>query len=230
MLNNLAQAERCVHCGFRLRAAAPAGSSTVADRPTDDLEIALEDDASLFEGERLLRQVVTRVPPRMWLWLTLLAGSHLLGFPAALSFIAAMLNALFFLSVVWQVDCYEEEPWRLVEQTFFWGAVPAIILAVIGEALLHGPERFLLGSAHARWFEVGFVAPIVEELCKGAVLVILFRRHREEFDGMLDGLLYGALVGLGFSMTENIRYYLRAEPGHLNAVIVARGWLFGMNG
>ena len=224
-LNNLAQAHQCVHCGFQLRDAAP---DTVAERPPHDVAADLVGDACLFGGERLLRQGVTQVPPRIWLWLSLLAGSHLLGYPVALAFLAAILNAFLFLSIVWQVDCYEEEPWRLVEKTFFWGALPAIILAVIGEKLLHGPERFLVGSAHAKWFAVGFVAPVVEELCKGVVLVTLFRRHREEFDGMLDGLLYGALVGLGFSMTENITYYLAAKPGHLGAVITARGLLFGM--
>ena len=200
-----------------------------ADNGTEDVEGELEDDASLSAGERILRKALTQVAPRLWLWLSLLAGSHLLGFPVALAFIAAMLDALFFLSVVWQVDYYEEEPWRLVERTFFWGALPAIMLAVIGEVLFHGPARFLVGSVQARWIETGFVAPIVEELCKGAVLVTLFRRHRDEFDGMLDGLLYGALVGLGFSMTENVVYYLRVQPDHLHGMITARGLLFGMN-
>jgi RsiW-degrading membrane proteinase PrsW (M82 family) len=225
-LNNLPQAQKCVHCGFHLRDAPP---DALVETPTDALAPALEGDACLFGGERVLRQVVTQVQPRIWLWVSLLAGSHLLGYPAALAFLAAALDALFFLSVVWQVDCYEEEPWRLVEQTFFWGALPAIILAVIGEVLLHGPARFLVGSAQARWLEAGFVAPIVEEVCKGAVLLTLFRRHREEFDGMLDGLLYGALVGLGFSMTENITYYLRVDPSHLRGLIVARGLVLGMN-
>ena len=51
------------------------------------------------------------------------------------------------------------------------------------------------------------VAPLVEESVKGlAVLVVLWftRRH---IDGVLDGMLIGALVGLGFAMTENITYF-----------------------
>ncbi len=131
--------------------------------------------------------------------------------------------------IVWQVDCFEEEPWRLIERTFLWGALPAITLAVIGEALLDRPTRFLVGSAQARWFEVGLVGPVIEEFCKGAVLVALFRRHRDEFDGMLDGLLYGALVGLGFEMTENIFYYLHATADRLPGMILARGLVYGMN-
>jgi RsiW-degrading membrane proteinase PrsW (M82 family) len=207
--------------------------------PTTDSGVAYEarlvteglpgNDASLTQGERLLRNAIVQVPPRMWLWLSLFAASHFLGFPVALAFIAAIFAALFFVSIVWQVDVYEEEPWRLIERTFFWGAVPAVMLAMIGELVLDGSARFLVGSTQTKWIEAGLVAPVVEELCKGVVLVNLLRRHSEEFDGMLDGLLYGALVGLGFSMTENITYYLAAEPGHLNALITVRGVLFGMN-
>jgi len=208
----------------------PPTTSVRDGAPVDDLDAdgARSADAALVGGERLLRAMVTQVPPRFWLYSALFAASHLLGYPIALAFIAAVLQALFFLSVVWQVDCYEEEPWRLVERAFFWGALPAVILAVIGEALLGGSTRFLLGSAVAHSFEVVIVAPIVEELCKGAVLVHLFRHRREEFDGRLDGLLYGALVGLGFSMTENAFYYLGAPSADLAGMIVGRGLLFGM--
>jgi len=139
----------------------------------DDLDAdgARSADAALVGGERLLRAMVTQVPPRFWLYSALFAASHLLGYPIALAFIAAVLQALFFLSVVWQVDCYEEEPWRLVERAFFWGALPAVILAVIGEALLGGSTRFLLGSAVAYSFDVAIVAPHAEELLKGEELV-----------------------------------------------------------
>jgi RsiW-degrading membrane proteinase PrsW (M82 family) len=188
-----------------------------------------QDDAVLSEGEQLLRRMVTRVGPRVWLWVSFLSGSYLWGYPVALAFIAAIVDALFFFSLVWQVDCYEEEPWRLVEQTFLWGALPAVVLAVIGEVLLTGPARFLVGSARAGWLLVVLLGPLVEELCKGVVLVALFRRHRQEFDGMLDGLFYGALVGLGFSMTENVTYYLRAEPSYLQGIIFIRGLFLGMN-
>jgi hypothetical protein len=39
------------------------------------------------------------------------------------------------------------------------------------------------------------------------LLLLLFRR---EFDNVVDGIVYGALVGLGFAMTENIIYFGRA--------------------
>jgi hypothetical protein len=131
-----------------------------------------DQDACLTAGERLLRGTVTRVPPRIWLWLTLLASSHLLGFPLLFSFLAALLGALFFFAIVWQVDFFEAEPWRLVERTFFWGRFRRHSggdrrnrSRANGAFLIHPQTR--TGSTRV-------IAPIVEELCKGVVLLTLF--------------------------------------------------------
>ena len=65
-----------------------------------------------------------------------------------------------------------------------------------------------------------------------ALLWLLYRR-RQEFDGVLDGLLYGALVGFGFAMTENFFYFIGAfdEGGYakLSVIIFLRSILFGLN-
>ena len=50
------------------------------------------------------------------------------------------------------------------------------------------------------------VAPLVEETLKAVPLLFIFFMFRREFDGLMDGLLYGALVGFGFAMTENFFY------------------------
>jgi hypothetical protein len=53
------------------------------------------------------------------------------------------------------------------------------------------------------------VAPIAEEISKGLlVYLLLLTRH---FDNTTDGLIYGAAAGLGFAMTENFLYFLRAD-------------------
>ncbi len=61
----------------------------------------------------------------------------------------------------------------------------------------------------------------------------LFLWKRNEFDGVLDGLIYGALIGFGFAMTENFLYFVGAydEGGFagLSWVIVLRAILFGLN-
>lgn len=49
-----------------------------------------------------------------------------------------------------------------------------------------------------------FVAPVVEEILKGAVVVCLFRRGRMAF--LAEAMSYGACVGGGFAFAENIVY------------------------
>ena len=40
--------------------------------------------------------------------------------------------------------------------------------------------------------------------------MIFFLWKRDEFDNVLDGIIYAAMAGLGFAMTENVLYYGKA--------------------
>jgi len=61
-----------------------------------------------------------------------------------------------------------------------------------------------------RIFGAVISAPIVEESAKAFILFVLFFWKKDEFDGIVDGIVYAGMVGLGFAMTENILYYGRA--------------------
>src|SRR5439155_19701914 len=58
---------------------------------------------------------------------------------------------------------------------------------------------------------------------------IFFFWKKDEFDGVIDGIVYAAMVGLGFAMTENIQYYglavTKAGGGGLTLVFILRGAL-----
>ena len=54
------------------------------------------------------------------------------------------------------------------------------------------------------------VAPIVEETCKGAAVLLVFLYRRREFDGVVDGIVYAGMAGIGFAFTENVLYLGRA--------------------
>jgi hypothetical protein len=54
-----------------------------------------------------------------------------------------------------------------------------------------------------------FVAPPVEEFAKGSVILLLALVRKKEFDGIIDGLVYAGMVGIGFAFTENILYFGR---------------------
>src|SRR5205085_902463 len=49
-------------------------------------------------------------------------------------------------------------------------------------------------------------AGLFEELAKGLAVLLLFLAMRDEFDDVVDGIVYGAAVGLGFNFMESIAY------------------------
>ena len=53
------------------------------------------------------------------------------------------------------------------------------------------------------------VAPLVEESLKGLAVLLIMWLLRAEFDDVRDGIVYGALVGLGFSISEYGLYLAR---------------------
>ena len=57
------------------------------------------------------------------------------------------------------------------------------------------------------------VAPLTEEATKGAFLLLLLWWRRHELDGVLDGIVYAGMVGIGFAFTENILYLAAAYDG-----------------
>jgi len=51
-----------------------------------------------------------------------------------------------------------------------------------------------------------FNAAIFEEVPKGLAVVLLYLVMRDEFDDVVDGVVYGAAVGLGFNFMETVVY------------------------
>lgn len=135
--------------------------------------------------------------------------------------------------VVGALDRYEREPLLTMLGAFLWGAVIAIPPALIIErALTTALMGQLLGQssalALARLAAQAGSAGVIEELVKGAGLVALLLVLRDEFDNVTDGMIYGALIGAGFAMVENVVYFATAPQGELAILIVGRialGWL-----
>ena len=53
-------------------------------------------------------------------------------------------------------------------------------------------------------------------------MLLLFLLVRNEFDNVLDGVVYGAVIGFGFAMTENTLYFI--ELLRRVAPISSRTW------
>ena len=105
------------------------------------------------------------------------------------------------------LDRFEAEPTALLLFAFGWGAAVATLIAI----LVNSTSIALL-KASGGDVTVGaiLVAPIVEETCKGAAVLLVFLYRRREFDGVVDGIVYAGMAGIGFAFTENVLYLGRA--------------------
>ena len=116
------------------------------------------------------------------------------------------------------LDRYEPEPARYRLAALGWGAVAAVGLSFVGEQLVFGL------SGTNEFVNVAVAAPVVEELGKGLFLVAVVIFRRSEMHGLLDGIIYGALVGIGFAFVEDIVYYLQSlQSGQLGVTFFLRG-------
>ena len=144
-------------------------------------------------------------------------------------FVSAIIPVPLYLVLVLWIDRYEAEPLWMLAIAFFWGAVVAVFIAFVFNTASSVMVAAMTRSVEAgETFGAVISAPIVEESAKALILFILFFR-KDEFDGVVDGIVYAAMAGLGFAMTENIQYYGRAAlndgGGGLTAVFILRGTL-----
>jgi RsiW-degrading membrane proteinase PrsW (M82 family) len=122
----------------------------------------------------------------------------------------ALIQLVVFLLLIRFLDLYEREPLSVLAIMAVWGAIGASVLSTAGNeavASVLSPEvRAVFGSAIS--------GPLVEECAKGLALVAAFglshwalkRFGFLEFEGITDGVVYGAAVGLGFAFTEDLLY------------------------
>jgi RsiW-degrading membrane proteinase PrsW (M82 family) len=128
-----------------------------------------------------------------------------------LSVLLSFVPALFCAAFVYWIDRYEKEPRLLVGAVFFWGAVVAVLGALVSQLLLGGVVYLATGSeAAADLVGTTILAPLTEESLKGFAVLLVFLFLRREFDSLLDGLVYAGTVALGFAATENVFYLASA--------------------
>jgi RsiW-degrading membrane proteinase PrsW (M82 family) len=117
---------------------------------------------------------------------------------------------------VWWLDRYDKEPIRLLAAAFLWGALPGALVAVAARFVVAGP-----------------LAPLITESVKAIAVWFIFTRYRREFDDVLDGIVYGAMVGIGFAMMSNLATYifgfLFGGFDYLRGSVLLNGIAFGLN-
>jgi len=141
------------------------------------------------------------------------------------SFFAAVIPMFVYLLIIWWLDRNEREPFGFLFLNFFWGATGAVILAIIGSLIFQIPLSTIIAAVSddnpdelLSLSGAVITAPIVEEFTKGIFLLIMAFSRR--FDGVVDGVVYGGAIGLGFGMTENFLYFISDQENWLAVVVV----------
>ncbi|ENO12403.1 putative membrane protein [Thermoplasmatales archaeon SCGC AB-539-C06] len=117
----------------------------------------------------------------------------------------AFLPPIIYAIWIRNIERYNREKWKPIILCFLWGATIAIVASIILE--------LILGISLAISFEDGnilglvtaiIIAPFAEELTKP--IALRTKTVKKELTELEDGLIYGAVAGLGFSATENLLY------------------------
>ncbi len=145
------------------------------------------------------------------LYLFLVLGGTALLFAAILAVIPL---AVVLLGIRW-MDRWEPEPRVVLLFAFLWGAAASIFIALVFSGITQAyVAQHGIGTSGADLFESVVEAPIVEETAKGMGVLLIFLVVRKYFDGPMDGIVYGAMIAVGFAFTENLQYFGLAIIDH----------------
>ena len=123
----------------------------------------------------------------------------------ALLFVCAFLPPIIYAIWIRNTEKQNREKWIPIIICFLWGATIAIIASIVLELILEIPLTISIKTGNFPNLSTAIIiAPFVEELTKP--LVLSTKTVKKELSEFEDGLIYGAVAGLGFSATENLFY------------------------
>ncbi|MEM3364088.1 MAG: PrsW family intramembrane metalloprotease [Candidatus Micrarchaeia archaeon] len=174
-----------------------------------------------------------------WFWITEVAGiavllfyimfasNSLVSFSAFFAFMLsgflAFITPFLWTAVMWLADYKEREPLRIIVSLFLWGGLAGLMS--IGLNSLLGNIFIAIGVG---FLSAMIIAPLVEEFFKGMGIAVFSLHH--ELNNMVDGLVYGFIIGMGFAFVEDWLYLLNnpmgGNPAMWFAVFILRSIVF----
>lgn len=131
------------------------------------------------------------------------------GMGLLVGLVLAVLPVPVYMAFTLWIDRFEKEPTWLLAGAFLWGGTFAIffsgLITTIGAVIV----TIILGEGAGDFFGSVISAPIIEESTKALALFILFFWKKDEFDNVIDGIVYAIMIGLGFTLVEDLIYYAR---------------------
>ncbi|HEU5126867.1 MAG TPA: PrsW family intramembrane metalloprotease [Glycomyces sp.] len=114
--------------------------------------------------------------------------------------------AAVFLWILARLDLFESEPVTVRAAAMCWGGLAAVAFSMIANDAALVVLAEINDPGWARRWGPAIAGPLNEEWFKVLGVIMLVLIVREHFDRSIDGLIYGALVGLGFQVVENLTY------------------------
>jgi RsiW-degrading membrane proteinase PrsW (M82 family) len=163
--------------------------------------------------------------PAFWLFMLVLALGTIFmlllqaGFAGltpvgwVLSWVFLLIYAVPVFIFIYALDLYEREPLSLVIGSLLWGAMAATSTAIFANQGWGLVMIDLFGVDFASRWAAALTAPITEEILKGVGVVLIYLIARGEIDDLMDGFVYGAMVGLGFTVLEDVFYLVTVFGG-----------------
>jgi RsiW-degrading membrane proteinase PrsW (M82 family) len=130
-----------------------------------------------------------------------------------ITILVALLPAIIYAIIIRYSEKYEREPWGSIAQAFMWGGTLGIILVILFRGFLrvYIEDNYPVIASDEQYFTlilVCFITPFVAELIKPIGLLFV----RGDINEAEDGLIYGAVIGLGYTATENIFFGIFLAP------------------
>jgi len=127
-----------------------------------------------------------------------------------LIYVCLALCTLGLALIVYRYDMYDREPWYMLLLALMLGMMGCLFIGYFEDYLF---DRFIQSDQ-----QLGKQATLValcEEFIKLFAVAAIALVCREQFNDPMDGLIYGAFVGLGFGLEESI-YYLGLDGATLH--------------
>lgn len=113
---------------------------------------------------------------------------------------------LLVLWVIRGLNVFRSIPSAVLTAAFVWGACVAVAVAVKANGHLFGFLPKVLGNVDAARWSAAIAGPTTEEWVKTAGVVAVVLIARRHIQRPIQGLILGAMCGLGFQLVENISY------------------------
>ena len=144
--------------------------------------------------------------------IAVLGGQFVAAYPTATltaTALFALLAVPFWLFIA-DLDFLEPEPLAMQALAFAWGALVATSASIPASVALDDLIAKLGSPGLAADWGAALAGPTVEEIAKTLGILAIVLIARPQINSVLDGVVYGAMVGLGFQITEDIVYALGA--------------------